>query len=323
MTSPLVLIPSPPDALMLDACAGMRLLRLDEERHAGEALARHGHEVLAVANPGEGPLGRDLLAQMPNLELIAHFGVGYETIDVEEAVRRGIVVTNAAGSNDEEVADTAMGLLLMAVRELGRAERHLREGRWSQGSYPVTQLSLRDRSLGLLGIGNIGQAVARRAEAFGLTVAYHARNRRDLAYRYYDTLLELARDVDILVVAAPGGPSTRHLVDAEVLHALGPRGVLVNVARGSLVDEQALIQALRTGTLAAAGLDVYQDEPHVPPELVELENTVLLPHVGSASLPTRQAMARRSAANLTSWFADRTVLTPVLETRDLVLRNRW
>ena len=318
MTSPLVLVPTPGNDMLLDACSRLELLKLWEQPDADAVLAERGHEVVAVANPGEGPLGADLLDRLPNLEVVAHFGVGYETVDVAAAVRRGVVVTNVGGSNDEEVADTALGLLLMTVRELARAEQYLRAGRWQEGPYPLTDLSLQGRTLGLLGFGNIGQAVARRAQAFGLEVVYHARNERPhVEHRFYPDLLEMARAVDVLVVAAPGGAGTRHLVDAEVLRELGPQGVLVNIARGSLVDQEALVEALRAGTLAAAGLDVYEDEPDVPQGLLDLDNAVLLPHVGSASVPTRRRMAELGAANLTSWFADRTVLTPVAEAREL------
>ncbi len=193
------------------------------------------------------------------------------------------------------------------------------QGSGRTARYPLTDLSLQGRTLGLLGIGDIGQAIARRAQAFGLDIAYHARSERDqLDYRFYPTLLEMARDVDILTVAAPGGPQTQHLVDAQVLRALGPQGMLVNIARGSVVDQQALVEALRTGSIKAAGLDVYEEEPDVPRELLELDNTVLLPHVGSASLPTRRRMAELGAANLASWFAGRTPLTAVAEARALV-----
>lgn len=322
MTDPLVLVPTTPDSLLLEACSGLRLLRLDQADDPETVLAERGDEVLAVANPGEGPLGADLLDRLPNLELVSHFGVGYETVDVDAAVARGVVVTNVGGSNDEEVADIALGLLLMTVRELGRAERYLRAGRWqAEGPFPLSPTSLRGRRLGLLGIGAIGRAVARRAQGFGLEVAYHARTEREgLDLRYVGSLLELARQVDVLVVAVPGGAGTRHLVDADVLAALGPQGVLVNIARGSVVDQQALIEALRSGALLGAGLDVFEDEPHVPEELLALDGAVLLPHVGSASLPTRRDMAALGARNLTSWFADRTVLTPVPEARELAER---
>jgi lactate dehydrogenase-like 2-hydroxyacid dehydrogenase len=321
MNQPLVLVPSPAPAIVLDALRDrFRLLLPADHRELDAVLADRAEEIEAVANPGEGPLGQELLDRLPNLRLIAHFGVGYDTVDVPEAVRRGVVVTNVAGSNDEEVADTAMGLLLMTVRELPRAEEHLRSGRWREGPYPLTRFRLQGRTLGLLGIGNIGQAVARRAEAFGIAVAYHARHERDLGHRFYPDLQDMARDVDVLVVATPGGASTQHLVDAEVLRALGPEGVLINVARGSVVDERALIDALADGTLGAAGLDVFDDEPNVPAELLALPNAVLLPHVGSASVPTRRDMAELGAANLLSWFADGTVLTPVPEARDLAAR---
>lgn len=323
MTEPLVLVPTRPDALLLEACSGLRLLRLDEADDADAVLAERGAEVRAVANPGEGPLGADLLDRLPNLELVAHFGVGYETVDVDAAVARGVHVTNVGGSNDDDVADVALALLLMTVRDLGRAEQHLRTGRWeAEGPYPLSPTSLRGRRLGLLGIGAIGQAVARRAQAFGWDVAYHARTEREgLDLRYVGSLLKLAEQVDVLVVTVPGGPATRHMVDADVLAALGPQGVLVNVARGSVVDQQALVDALRSGALLGAGLDVFEDEPHVPADLLEVDGTVLLPHVGSASLPTRRDMAALGARNLTSWFADGTVLTPVPQARELARRS--
>lgn len=322
MTDPLVLVPTRPDGMLLVACSGLRLLRLDEQDDPDAALAEHGEQVLAVANPGEGPLGADLLDRLPNLQLIAHFGVGYETVDVEAAVARGVVVTNVGGSNDEDVADIALALLLMTVRRLGRAEQYLREGRWaSEGPFPVVPTTMAGRRLGLLGAGAIAQAVARRATAFGLEVAYTARSEREgLDLPYVGTLLELAEQVDVLVVAVPGGPGTRHLVDADVLAALGPEGVLVNVARGSVVDQLALVQALRSGALLGAGLDVYDGEPHVPEELLALDNAVLLPHVGSATLPTRREMAALGARNLTSWLRDGAVLTPVPEARQLAER---
>ena len=318
MNLPLVLVPSAAPKEVLDALRGrFELLRPSNLEELDAILADRGEEIEVIANPGEGPLGKDLLERLPNLRLIAHFGVGYDTVDAPEAVRRGVLVTNVAGSNDEEVADTAMGLLLMTLRELPQAQEHLRSGGWHEGPYPLTRFSLQGRTMGLLGIGHIGQAIARRAEAFGIGIGYHARHERDLEHQYYPDLLDMARDVDILVVATPGGSASQHLVDEEVLRALGPEGVLINVARGSVVDEQALISALAGGTLGAAGLDVYQDEPNVPSELLALRNAVLLPHVGSASVPTRIRMAELGAANLLSWFAAGTVLTPVPEARSL------
>jgi lactate dehydrogenase-like 2-hydroxyacid dehydrogenase len=198
------------------------------------------------------------------------------------------------------------------VRELGRAERYLRAGRWAtEGHYPLTDLTVTGRTLGILGLGRIGEAIARRAEPFGMTVTYHNRTEKDVPYRYYPSLLEMAQDVDTLLVVVPGSAATRHLVDADVLKALGPDGVLVNIGRGTVVDEAALVDALKTRTIRAAGLDVFEDEPNVPQELIDLDNAVLLPHVGSASKPTRRAMGRLVVDNLTAWFTDGRALTPV------------
>ena len=205
--------------------------------------------------------------------------------------RHGIVVTHTPGVLDDEVADTAMGLTIATVRQLPQAERYLREGKWLKAPYPLTP-SLRGRTMGILGLGRIGKAIARRARAFGIEVVYHGRHAQPGApYLYYPSLRAMAEACDILMVVAPGGAATRNIVNAEILQALGPDGVLINMARGSLVDEPALIEALRKRTILAAGLDVFADEPHVPAELLALDNAVLLPHVGSASLQTRQAMA--------------------------------
>lgn len=318
MNLPLVLVPSPPPKIVLDALQDRFDLLLPANKAELEAVvADRGSEIRAVANPGESVFGADLMDRLPNLGLIAHFGVGYETVDAAEAARRGIIVTNVAGSNDDEVADTAMGLLLMAARELGAAQDYLRNGRWAESPYPLTRFSLVGRHMGLLGMGNIGQAIARRAEAFGIEVSYHARHDHALGYRYYSNLKAMAADVNILAVATPGGASTRHLIDAEVMAALGPDGILINVARGTVVDERALALALAKGSLGAAGLDVYEDEPHVSPALLAVKNAVLLPHVGSASVRTRQQMAELGIQNLQSWFRNRTVLSPVFEAVDL------
>jgi lactate dehydrogenase-like 2-hydroxyacid dehydrogenase len=268
--------------------------------------------VRAVAAGGHSVVDAALLDRLPGLQIVANFGVGYDTVDVAAATEHGVVVTNTPGVLDEEVAVTAMALLLMTIRELGRAERYLRAGRWpSDGPYPLTPTTVQGRRLGVLGLGRIGEAIARHAEAFGMTVAYHNRHAKDVPYRYYPSLLEMAREVDTLMVVVPGGAATHHLVDAEVLAALGPDGVLVNIGRGTVVDEAALIEALRSRTILSAGLDVYEDEPHVPQELLELDNAVLLPHVGSGSEPTRRAMGQLVVDNLVSWFEKGKALTPV------------
>jgi len=200
------------------------------------------------------------------------------------------------------------------VRQLPQAERYLRAGKWREGNFPLTA-SLRDRTMGILGLGRIGKAIARRAEAFGLKVVYHGRRPQEAQpYLYYPTLLGLARACNILMVAAPGGPETQNIVDAEILAALGGNGILVNIARGSLVDEAALITALRTGKILTAALDVFAAEPQVPHDLIEMDHVVLLPHVGSASRETRDAMSRLVVENLKSWAAGKGPLTPVAET---------
>jgi lactate dehydrogenase-like 2-hydroxyacid dehydrogenase len=257
-----------------------------------------------------------LIDGLPKLEIIALFGVGYDMVSAAHAGTRHVMVTNTPDVLTEEVADTAVGLLINTIRELPRAETWLRTGRWARdGVYRLSPLTLRDRSIGIHGLGRIGLAIAGRLEAFGLPVAYH--NRRPVpgvGYRYYPTLLELAAAVDTLISVVPGGPATEKVVNAEVLAALGTNGVFVNIGRGNTVDEPALAEALSNGTIAAAGLDVYADEPNVPQALLDAPNATLLPHVGSASAATRRAMADLVVDNLAAWFATGRPLTPVPET---------
>ena len=278
-------------------------------------LAEIGRRVRGLARGGHAHIGRDLIERLPHLEIIASFGVGYDGIDLVAAAEHGVVVTNTPDVLTEEVADTALGLLLMTVRELSAAERYLRAGRWAaEGPYPLSA-SLRDRMVGIVGLGRIGLAIARRLDAMKVEVAYHSRSARaDTPYRYYDNLRRMAADVDVLLSILPGTEATKHLINASILEALGPDGILVNVGRGTVVDEGALVSALKDGTIRAAGLDVFADEPNVSPELVALTNAVLLPHVGSASVHTRNAMGQLVVDNLTSWFRDGKPLTPVPET---------
>ncbi|HVZ14701.1 MAG TPA: 2-hydroxyacid dehydrogenase [Bauldia sp.] len=255
-----------------------------------------------------------MLDRMPKLEILASFGVGYDGVDVAQAAARGIVVTNTPDVLTEEVADTTLGLLLMTVRELSAAERYLRAGKWASAPYPLTA-TLRDRTVGIVGLGRIGMAVARRLDAMQVPVVYHTRHARtDVAYRHYPDLAAMARDVDTLIVIVPGTPETTKLIDAHILRALGGNGVLINIGRGATVDEGALIAALKDGTIRAAGLDVFVNEPNVPHELVALPNAVLLPHVGSATVHTRDAMGQLVVDNLWNWFERKAPLTPVAET---------
>jgi lactate dehydrogenase-like 2-hydroxyacid dehydrogenase len=255
------------------------------------------------------------MARLPKLEIVSSFGVGYDHVDAKWAGEHGIVVTNTPDVLNEEVADTAIGLLLCTVRELPQAERYLRAGKWLQGGYRLTPATLRDRTVGIVGMGRIGKAIARRLDAFGVPVVYHSRNPQpDVAYKYYPKLVDMARDVDTLMVIVPGGAATKNLINAEVLEALGPKGILINMARGSVVDEQALMKALQDRTIMSAGLDVFVNEPHVPQELIEMEHVVLFPHLGSASEATRRAMDQLVVDNLKSWFSGEGPLTPVPET---------
>jgi lactate dehydrogenase-like 2-hydroxyacid dehydrogenase len=224
-------------------------------------------------------------------------------------------VTHTPEVLNEEVADTALGLLLSTVRELPQAERHLRSGKWPNGDYRLSRATLRNRTVGLVGMGRIGRAIARRLEAFGVPVVYHTRQPRpEVAYRHYPDLVEMARAVDVIIAIVPGGAATRNLIDAKVLEALGPEGILINAARGSVVDEAALIDALKQGKILAAGLDVFAKEPHVPEELIAMENVVLLPHIGSGSVFTREKMDQLMVDNILAWSEGKPPLTPVPET---------
>ncbi len=256
-----------------------------------------------------------LMSRLPRLEIVSSFGVGYDHMDAKWAGTHGIILTNTPEVLNEEVADTALGLLLCTVREFPQAERYRRAGKWPGGNYRLSKATLRDHTVGMVGMGRIGRAIARRLEAFGVPIVYHTRNpQTGVPYRHYPRLVDMARDVDTLLVIVPGGPGTRNLINAEVLEALGPNGILINMARGSVVDEPALIRALRDGKILSAGLDVYVKEPEVPRELIEMENVVLFPHVGSGSEWTRARMDRLVVDNLASWLAGKGPLTPVAET---------
>ncbi len=256
-----------------------------------------------------------MLDRLPSLELVANFGVGYDKVDVAAATARGIAVTHSPGVLTEEVADLTLGLLLMTVRRLGEAERFVRAGRWASGPFPLSP-TLRGRRVGILGMGRIGMAVARRLEGFGVEIAYCSRSlRTDAPYAYFPDATGLASAVDTLICLLPGGAGTRHAINAEILERLGPTGLLINVGRGSTVDEAALAEALRAGVIAAAGLDVFETEPLAGGPLTALENVVLLPHVGSASVHTRAAMGQLVVDNIAAWISGRPALTPTPESQ--------
>jgi lactate dehydrogenase-like 2-hydroxyacid dehydrogenase len=277
--------------------------------------AAHGNvRAIACAATSE-LLGDAFMRRFPKLQIISSFGVGYDHIDAKAAAAHGVIVTNTPEVLTEEVADSALGLLLCTVREFPQAERHLRAGKWLQKPYPLTKGTLRNRTVGIVGMGAIGQAIARRLDAFHVPVVYHARTPRpQLRYRHYPKLIDMARDVDTLMIIVPGGPATANMINAEVLDALGPNGILINMARGSVVDEPALIKALAEKRLMAAGLDVFAKEPQVPQELIAMDNVVLFPHVGSGSVHTRDRMDQLVVDNIAAWAAGKPPLTPVAET---------
>jgi len=260
-------------------------------------------------------VGPEFMQRFPKLEQVSTFGVGYDHIDAKWAGAHGIIVTNTPDVLNEEVADTALGLLLCTVREFPQAERHVRAGKWVEKYYPLSKATLRNRTVGMVGMGRIGQAIARRLEAFGVPVVYHSRNPQSgVKYKYYPKLIDMARDVDTLMLIVPGGASTANMINAEVLKALGPNGILINMARGSVVDEPALIKALKDRTIYSAGLDVVAKEQHVPQELIDMDHIVLFPHLGSASEATRAAMDQLVVDNILAWAAGKPPLTPVPET---------
>ena len=290
------------------------LHRLDTASDPDALLTEIGPRIRGLAVNAQAVVDGALMDRLPKLEIVANFGVGYDTIAAVEAGRRGIVVTNTPDVLTDEVADLAIGLLLATVRRIPQADRYLRAGHWPQKPFPLTA-SLRGRRVGILGLGRIGRAIARRLEGFGVEIAYHGRRPQgDVPYAYHPTLVGLAEAVHVLMVVAPGGAGTDGLVDAAVLDALGSEGILVNVARGSVVDEAALIAALEAGTIHGAGLDVFAAEPHVPERLAALDQVVLLPHVGSGTHETRAGMGRLVVDKLMSWFEGRGPLTPVAET---------
>jgi hydroxypyruvate reductase len=280
------------------------------------AFAQLAPGIRAITGGGESQVSRALIAQLPALEMISIMGVGYDKVDVAAAIERGIPVTHTPEVLNDEVADLAIGLMLSIARGIPQADRYVRAGHWAEkGNMPFSR-KMSGARLGIVGLGRIGKAIAHRAQAFGMRIAYTGRSRQDeISFEYHPTAKALAAAVDFLVVITPGGEGTRHMIDRDVLAALGPRGYLVNVARGSVVDEAALIEALQNKVIAGAGLDVFENEPQVPAALRALDNVVLTPHMASATHETRQAMADLALANLQAHFAGRRLLSPVPECR--------
>jgi lactate dehydrogenase-like 2-hydroxyacid dehydrogenase len=314
MEKPDVLLLGPPKRLIVDGLSAAFNVHRLPERDADAALSAIAPRLSAIAvSSVTDQVDAPMMARMPKLAIVSTFGVGYDHIDAAWAGAHGIIVTNTPDVLTEEVADTAIGLLLCTVRELSRAERFVRAGKWLERGYPLSKATMRNRTVGMVGMGRIGKAIARRLDGMAVPVVYHARRPADVPYRHYPVLVEMARATDVLMVIVPGGAETRHLIGAEVLEALGPDGILINMARGSVVDEGALIKALQGKTILTAGLDVFANEPQVPAELLAMDHVVLLPHLGSASVYIRNKMDQLVVDNLLAWAAGKPPLTPVPE----------
>ena len=284
--------------------------KLYEAKDRDAFLKELSPRVQAMATGGGGA-NAALMDALPKLKLISHFGVGYDTIDVEAAKKRGSQVTNTPDVLNECVADTAMALTLNVMRKYPQSEAYLRSGYWeARGGYPLTT-SLGGKTMGIVGLGRIGEAIAKRALASGMQIAYHNRNKKNVPYTYYPAPVSLAKASDAIVLVTPGGAETMNLVNAKVLDALGPQGFLVNISRGSVVDQPVLLEYLQKGKIAGAGLDVFSEEPKVPAGFYSLDNAVLFPHVGSASNETRFAMGMRQVDNIRAYFAGKPLLSPV------------
>lgn len=275
------------------------------------AFAAMAPKIRGISGGGESRVNAELLAQLPALEMVSVFGVGYDGYDVPAIKARGVKMSNTPDVLSDDVADMGMALMLSVARRVPQNDAYLRAGKWLNGPAPLAR-KMSGTRLGIVGLGRIGQAIARRAEGFGMSIAYTTRTqRKDVAYRYFPNAAALAAEVDFLMVITPGGAATKGLINAEVLAALGKKGYLINVARGSVVDETALVKALHDGVIAGAGLDVFEAEPKVPQALIDMDNVVLSPHAASATWQTRKAMADLAFGNLKAHFSGQPLLTPV------------
>jgi lactate dehydrogenase-like 2-hydroxyacid dehydrogenase len=294
--------------------AAQALIDTEFRCHSMEQLAQNEalrQRVRGIITRGNYAVPRGVMARLPALGVVSTCGVGYDQVDIEAAAERGIRVANTPGVLNDAVAELCIGLIFALLRRLPAADRFVRNGDWRAGAVFPLATSLAGKQVGIVGLGRIGKDIARRLEPFGVRLAYHGRNDQHLTWPFEAKLLDLAYRSDVLILIAPGGPDTAGMVDAAVLHALGPRGFLINVARGSVVDEEALIRALQNGNIAGAALDVFACEPEADPRLLELDNVVLTPHIGSATHETRLAMARLTLDNLHHFFEGGQVLTPV------------
>ena len=288
------------------------VFRLWEQENAIEALKTQGQSLVAAVTSAKYGFMNEWLDYLPQLKVVSNFGVGYDSIDANELQRRGVQLGNTPDVLNDCVADTAMTLLLGAARGLVRADRFVREGRWPTEEFPLTH-SVSGKKAGIVGLGNIGQVIAKRLSGFDCEIRYHNRSENQgVPYRYESSLKALAEWSDFLFIMCIGGPTTYHLINDEVMKALGPKGLLVNVSRGTVVDEAAMVKALQEGRLGAAALDVFEHEPNVPEALLNMDNVVLMPHVGSATVETRQRMSQRVIDNLDAYFRVGSVISRVV-----------
>ena len=309
----LLLIGGATDVMLSRMAEKFTIHKLSEIADFSAWASEHGAKIEAVATNGGDGVQPQILTALPNLKVISAYGVGYDAIDTDVCVARGIKISHTPNVLNAEVANTTLMLLLTGMRNFRSDEAWARSGDWERSGNAPLSRSPDNRTIGILGLGRIGQEIADRLSVFNPTIVYHTRTKKDVAYKYYDNLVEMADDCDVLVCITPGGPSTNKIVNADVLKALGPEGMLINVARGSVVDEDALVAALSDGTLGSAGLDVFAEEPKIPEALKRMDNVVLLPHVGSATVETRAAMGALTVDNLMQYLADGTVQTPVPE----------
>ncbi|NIA68837.1 2-hydroxyacid dehydrogenase [Pelagibius litoralis] len=285
--------------------------RLWEAEDRDALLAEVGERVRAVGTSGNLGASAALMDALPNLEIVGCYGVGVDSIDLQHAAKRKVIVTNTPDVLNDDVANMAIALLLATSRRICVGDRYVRDGKWLKAAMPLTH-SIRGKQLGILGLGRIGKDIAEKASAFGLELSYHGRRKQDdVSYRFFDNLVEMAENCDYLVAICPGGEATNNIVNRAVMDALGPEGVLINVARGTVVDEAELVLALQEGRLGGAGLDVFLEEPKVPEALFEMDQVVLQPHAASATVETRHAMGDLVVKNLRAHFAGQPVLTPV------------
>ncbi|KAJ8553341.1 hypothetical protein K7X08_024019 [Anisodus acutangulus] len=289
-----------------------KLFRFWNFPQKNEFLNQNANSIRAVVGNAFAGADTELIDSLPKLEIISSFSVGLDKIDLNKCKEKGIRVTNTPDVLTEDVADLALGLMLTVLRRICECDRYVRKGLWKSGDFKLTS-KFSGKSVGIIGLGRIGLAIAKRAEAFGCPISYHSRSEKpNTNYKYYSSLVELASNCQILVVACALTPETRHIVNREVMEALGPKGILINIGRGPHVDEKELVSALLEGRLGGAGLDVFENEPEVPEQLFGLENVVLLPHVGSGTEETRKAMADLVLGNLEAHFLNKPLLTPVV-----------